>query len=207
MERGGIISKRYSRCRSAKLDALWPPIPAFRYAMLTPGEGREEQVGPPPGRPCAPRFAAQPGRAQRLPRKQRFHPKPPSEIGGGKRRDAAQPGKKPPAPRTNPGPARPAQPRAPRSPRSGAAGVRTWHAEETARHRQLGCLRKVGEHGAGGGGDAALQSALGLRSLRKRRRKKVGKVLGSPGSLEAVADGAAGGGRGIGRGFWPGRGK
>lgn len=30
IERGGIISKRYSRCRSAKLDALWPPIPAFR---------------------------------------------------------------------------------------------------------------------------------------------------------------------------------
>lgn len=33
---GGIMSKRYSRCRSAKLGALCPPMPVFKYAMLTP---------------------------------------------------------------------------------------------------------------------------------------------------------------------------
>lgn len=30
------MSKRYSRCRSAKLGALCPPMPVFKYAMLTP---------------------------------------------------------------------------------------------------------------------------------------------------------------------------
>ena len=56
----------------------------------------------------------------------------------------------------------------------------TWHAEETARHGQLGCLRKVGKHGAGRGGDATLQSALGLRSLRKRKTKMVGRHRDRP---------------------------
>ena len=41
---GGIMSKRYSRCRSAKLGALCPPMPVFKYAMLTPGIPRR-----PPG--------------------------------------------------------------------------------------------------------------------------------------------------------------
>lgn len=42
MDRGGIMSKRYSRCRSAKLGALCPPMPVFKYAMLTPGPGRQK---------------------------------------------------------------------------------------------------------------------------------------------------------------------
>lgn len=36
------MSKRYSRCRSAKLGALCPPMPVFKYAMLTPGPGRQK---------------------------------------------------------------------------------------------------------------------------------------------------------------------
>lgn len=44
IDRGGIMSKRYSRCRSARLGALCPPIPVFKYAMLTPGIPRR-----PPG--------------------------------------------------------------------------------------------------------------------------------------------------------------
>lgn len=31
MDRGGIMSSRYSRCRSARLEPLWPPTaPGFR---------------------------------------------------------------------------------------------------------------------------------------------------------------------------------
>lgn len=44
IDRGGIMSKRYSRCRSAKLGALCPPMPVFKYAILTPGIPRR-----PPG--------------------------------------------------------------------------------------------------------------------------------------------------------------
>lgn len=36
------MSKRYSRCRSAKLGALCPPMPVFKYAMLTPGPRRQK---------------------------------------------------------------------------------------------------------------------------------------------------------------------
>lgn len=42
----------------------------------------------------------------------------------------------------------------------------TWHAEEAPWHRQLGGLCKVGKHGPGRGGDAALEAALGLWSLQ-----------------------------------------
>lgn len=35
------MSKRYSRCRSAKLGALCPPMPVFKYAMLTPRSGNK----------------------------------------------------------------------------------------------------------------------------------------------------------------------
>lgn len=35
------MSKRYSRCRSAKLGALCPPMPVFKYAMLTPRPKRQ----------------------------------------------------------------------------------------------------------------------------------------------------------------------
>lgn len=37
------MSKRYSRCRSAKLGALCPPMPVFKYAMLTPRFGRQKK--------------------------------------------------------------------------------------------------------------------------------------------------------------------
>lgn len=40
---GGIMSKRYSRCRSAKLGALCPPMPVFKYAMLTPRFRRQKK--------------------------------------------------------------------------------------------------------------------------------------------------------------------
>lgn len=108
------------------------------------------------------------------------------------------------------------QTNAPRSPSApephpsrcpGAAGDGTWHAEETARHRELGCLRKVGKHGAGRGGDATLQSALGLRSLRKKRTKTVGRHQDRPSGLEAVADAAAARVGRINGDFWPVRGK
>lgn len=36
------MSKRYSRCRSAKLGALCPPMPVFKYAMLTPRPRRQK---------------------------------------------------------------------------------------------------------------------------------------------------------------------
>lgn len=88
-----------------------------------------------------------------------------------------------PFPKTKPGTERPAPPRPPSSPKPRAparSGDVTWHAEETARHGQLGCLRKVGKHGAGRGGDATLQSALGLRSLRKRRTKMVRRHRAHP---------------------------
>lgn len=42
IDRGGIMSKRYSRCRSARLGALCPPIPVFKYAMLTPRPRRQK---------------------------------------------------------------------------------------------------------------------------------------------------------------------
>lgn len=43
IDRGGIMSKRYSRCLSAKLGALCPPMPVFKYAMLTPGPRRQKR--------------------------------------------------------------------------------------------------------------------------------------------------------------------
>lgn len=42
IDRGGIMSNRYSRCRSAKLGALCPPMPVFKYAMLTPRPKRQK---------------------------------------------------------------------------------------------------------------------------------------------------------------------
>jgi hypothetical protein len=42
IDRGGIMSNRYSRCRSAKLGALCPPMPVFKYAMLTPRPRRQK---------------------------------------------------------------------------------------------------------------------------------------------------------------------
>lgn len=39
------MSKRYSRCLSAKLGALCPPMPVFKYAMLTPGCRRQKWWG------------------------------------------------------------------------------------------------------------------------------------------------------------------
>lgn len=37
------MSRRYSRCRSAKLGALCPPMPVFKYAMLTPRFIRQKE--------------------------------------------------------------------------------------------------------------------------------------------------------------------
>lgn len=42
IDRGGIMSNRYSRCRSARLGALCPPMPVFKYAMLTPRPRRQK---------------------------------------------------------------------------------------------------------------------------------------------------------------------
>ena len=42
----------------------------------------------------------------------------------------------------------------------------TWHTKEATRHRQLGCLCKVGKHGTGRCGNTTLEAALGLRSLQ-----------------------------------------
>lgn len=36
------MSNRYSRCRSARLGALCPPMPVFKYAMLTPRPRRQK---------------------------------------------------------------------------------------------------------------------------------------------------------------------
>lgn len=57
IDRGGIMSNRYSRCRSARLGALCPPMPVFKYAMLTPRPGRQKwgqvlkEEAMPPARP------------------------------------------------------------------------------------------------------------------------------------------------------------
>lgn len=158
-------------------------------------------------------MTSKPGRSQLLLGKRQFNPNSPSEIHRGLQGLCSRGKGSPPPPPQKSNQAQIDPSCSLSSPEPLLPVLRhrlgdiTWHAKETACHGQLGCLRKVGKHGAGRGGDATLQSALGLWSLRKRRTKMVARHGDRPAVWKQLLTRAAARGWRISRGFWPVHGK